>query len=92
LEPVVSTAKSWSASFSATTPLHTVRRGIAHEEVRQLPLNYLRAHCIQTLVDLDNINVFAPRLLAFAGRLLVLRRGGHGSRHVEWKREGEKSE
>jgi hypothetical protein len=40
-----------------------------------VPLDYLVGELLEALLHLGNVDILAPRLLAFPGRLLVLLRG-----------------
>jgi hypothetical protein len=91
----VSTAKSWSEGFSAITPLHlcqilcTGRGGI---ERGILPLNYLVPHFLKAVLNLGNIDIFAPGLLAFTGGLFVLCGCFLYGRHIDCLVGGSKSQ
>jgi hypothetical protein len=48
---------------------------------RDVPLDYLISHFLKTRLDLRDIDIFAPSLLALAARLLILRRRCSCIRH-----------
>jgi hypothetical protein len=65
-----------------------IRIGIREERARELPLNYLVPHFLESILDLCDIDILAPGLLAFAGGLFVLRGGFLYGRHIDCSGRG----
>jgi hypothetical protein len=82
-EPTMSTAKSSSDVFSAMTPLCAVRRIPYPILQHSLPRDNLIPHVLKAGLNLRDINIFAPSLLALATGLLVLRGCRYGVCHCE---------
>jgi hypothetical protein len=71
--PTTSRVKSSDDSFSAITPLEYCQPiAAASIQAPHAPLDYLVVELLQALLDLGNVDILAPRLFAFPGRLLVL--------------------
>ena len=73
--PTTSRVKSSEDSFSAITPLQKSQQiapSCGSYAYVDLPLDYLVVEFLKTLLNLGNVDILAPCLLAFPGRLLVL--------------------